>query len=40
MLGILETYGWTYDQYMGTPAWIIDLIHEKNEIDYRKSKLK
>jgi len=39
MLGILETYGWTYEQYENTPHWVIQLIHEKNAIDAEYNKL-
>jgi hypothetical protein len=40
MLSVMETYSWTYDQYINTPVWIIDLIAAKNTADVKLNKLK
>lgn len=34
----MEQMNWTYDDYMNTPQRIIDLIIEKNQIDYKANK--
>lgn len=26
MLSIMQRYGWTYQEYMQQPAWLLDLI--------------
>jgi hypothetical protein len=40
MLDIMKEYNWSYDDYMNTPQRIINLIIEKNNIDYKVLKLK
>lgn len=35
----MEMYGWTYEQYMDTPHWVIDLIAEKGNIDAKVQNL-
>jgi len=35
----MEKYKWSYEDYMNTPQYIINLIIEKNEVDYKLSKL-
>jgi hypothetical protein len=38
MLEILERYGWDYFVYMRQPAWLLDLIVHKMEIEAKKAK--
>ena len=26
MLAVMERYGWTYQDYLNQPAWLLDLI--------------
>jgi hypothetical protein len=33
MLTIMEQYHWSYEDYMNTPVYILDLIIEKNNTD-------
>lgn len=35
----MEKYWRTYEEYMNTPQYVINLIIQKNEIDYKLSKL-
>jgi hypothetical protein len=37
---ICAEFKWTYQQYMDTPEWFIDLIKKKIDIDGRKQKNK
>lgn len=39
MLAVMHEYGWTYDDYMNTPAWVLSLIMEKMRIDRKKEEL-
>jgi hypothetical protein len=38
MLEICERMGWTYDEYMDQPAWLLDLLVHKMEIEAKKEK--
>jgi hypothetical protein len=38
MLEILERYGWDYATYLNQPAWLLDLIVHKLEIEAKKEK--
>jgi hypothetical protein len=40
ILGIMEQFGWTYDEFLQTPSYLIDIIIEKNIIDFKISKQK
>lgn len=31
----MERMGWTYEEYMNQPNWVIDLITEKQNIEGR-----
>ena len=31
--GILKDYGWTYDEYLDTPEWIIEAIMAKRAVE-------
>jgi len=37
MIGLMERFGRSYEEYMNTPQRIIDLIIEKKEIDSKLS---
>ena len=37
---ICQKYGWTYNEYMETPNWFIELIVEKFKIDSQKQNQK
>jgi len=36
MIHIMETFSWTYDEYLETPLWVIDLIIEKMKLDHKE----
>ena len=38
MLSIMEQYHRSYEQYISTPQYIIDIIKEKNNTDFRLSE--
>lgn len=35
----MKEYHMSYDEYMETPVWVIDLIIEKNQLDYKVSQM-
>lgn len=35
MIQIMEQYNRSYDDYMNTPAYLIEVIVEKNNLDYK-----
>lgn len=37
MLEIMTKYGWTYDEYMNTPLWIIRYVIAKMNIENQDS---
>lgn len=39
MLDIMEQYNRSYEDYMNTPSYLIEIIIEKNNLDYKHSKL-
>ena len=39
MLAVMREYGWTYEEYMRAPAWVLSLIMEKMRIDRKKEEL-
>ena len=39
MLDIMKEYSRSYEEYMNTPAYLIELIIEKSNIDHKFSKL-
>ena len=34
----MKEFSWTYDEFMDTPEWIIELILLKSEADYKINK--
>ena len=39
MVAIMQEFGWTYDQYMATPNYVITLIMEKMKRDRKEQEL-
>lgn len=39
MINLMKEFHWTYEDYMNTPAEIIDIIVEKENIDYQYNKM-
>lgn len=39
MLTIMEQYSMSYQEYLDMPAYIVELMIEKNNIDYKNSEL-
>lgn len=39
MLTIMEQYSLSYQEYMDLPAYIVEVMIEKNNIDYKNSEL-
>ena len=39
MVAIMQEFGWTYEEYMNTPSWIITLITEKMRRDRKREEL-
>jgi hypothetical protein len=40
VVALCERFGWTYNEYMSQPAWFIELMLQKLEIDAKKEKQK
>jgi len=38
VVAICQEMGWTYDEYLDSPKWFIDLIKTKLEIDSENLK--
>jgi hypothetical protein len=38
-VAVMKDYGWTYEQYLDTPAFILSVIMEKMRIDQKKDKI-
>lgn len=38
-IAIMQEFGWTYDQYEATPAYVITLIKEKMTRDRKRQEL-
>ena len=38
MLMVMERYGWTYEQYLSQPLWILELIAMKIDVEARTGK--
>jgi hypothetical protein len=39
MLALMQEYGWSYDEYMSTPSWILTVMIEKMRIDRKREEL-
>ena len=39
MLSIMEQYGLSYNDYMELPAYLVEVMIEKNNIDYKNQQL-
>jgi hypothetical protein len=39
MIVVMKDFGWTYQEYMDTPAFILSVIMEKMRIDQKKEKM-
>jgi hypothetical protein len=39
MVAIMQEFGWTYDEYMRTPNYVIELIIEKMTKDRKEQEL-
>jgi len=37
MLEIMERFGWTYEEYMSQPTWVIDLTMRKISVENKIS---
>jgi hypothetical protein len=35
----MEQYHWSYEDYMNTPKWVIELIIKKGNIEAKKQKI-
>lgn len=35
MIQLMEKFHWSYEDYMNTPTYVIDLILAKQDIDYK-----
>lgn len=35
MVAVCQEFGWTYDEYLDTPSWFLDLVKAKLQIDNR-----
>jgi hypothetical protein len=40
LLSIMEQYWRSYDDILNTPSYLIDVIIEKNQTDFKLSKMK
>lgn len=40
MITICQEFGWTYNEYLDTPNWFLDLIKAKLQIDNKKLERK
>lgn len=38
MVAVMQEFGWTYDEYMNTPAHVIAAIHEKMKRDHKRQE--
>lgn len=39
MVAVMQEFGWTYDQYMSTPNYVLTLITEKMKRDRKAQEL-
>lgn len=39
MVAIMQEFGWTYDEYMGSPNYVLTLITEKMKRDRKQQEL-
>ena len=39
MIAIMQEFGWTYEEYVNTPNWVITLIQEKIKRDNKRSEM-
>lgn len=39
MVAVMQEFGWTYQEYVETPAHILSLIMEKLKIDRKREEL-
>jgi hypothetical protein len=37
-VAIMEQFGWTYEEYLDTPTFVIELITEKIRIDAQRAE--
>jgi len=37
---VCQNFGWDYYQYLAQPAWFLELIHSRMEIDGKKQRTK
>lgn len=35
---VCEQFGWTYEEYLNAPQWMLDLIAEKMNVDAQIAK--
>lgn len=40
MIAICQEFGWTYNEYMNTPTWVLDLIKEKMVRDAKEAEMR
>lgn len=38
MLEVMERFGWTYDEYLAQPTWVLNLIATKMDVEARTGK--
>jgi hypothetical protein len=38
MLAIMQEFGWTYQEYMNQPSWVLTLIVEKLKRDRKREE--
>lgn len=38
-IAIMQEFGWTYEEYLNTPKYILDLIPEKMKRDRKEQEL-
>lgn len=38
VLSLMEEYGWTYEEYLAQPSWIIQYAIAKNQVEYQVNK--
>lgn len=39
MIAVMQEFGWTYEQYMNTPSFVLTLILEKMRRDQKEQEL-
>lgn len=39
MVAVMQEFGWTYQEYMDTPNWVIQLILEKLKLDRKEEEI-